>query len=55
MLAARALCVIPYTFRWCFGVLKVATAKDNSPIQCYGIAIGLVIAWALGMWTGAPG
>lgn len=37
------LCEVLYTFMLCFVVLNVAVAKNNSPNQFYGLAIGLVI------------
>jgi len=37
------LCEILYTFMLCFVVLNVAVAKNNSPNQFYGLAIGFVI------------
>jgi len=36
-------CEVFYTFMLCFVVLNVAVAKENSPNQFYGLAIGFVI------------
>merc|ERR1719401_2664561 len=40
---SAGLCEILYTFMLCFVVLNVAVAKNNTPNQFYGLAIGFVI------------